>query len=153
MPTGRDVTQVVSVSLSLSRLAAGYQNFGVPIFIGSESFLDPIERVRAYTSLEGVLADVQSGSPLALSAALYFSQVPQPTLLYLGRWVQNASSAVLHGAILTPSQQLLSNFTAITSGSMKIAVDGTTYTLTAPLKDTLQLRNSVTYRVQPKAGR
>lgn len=130
MPTGRDVTQVVSVSLSLSRLTAGYQNFGVPIFIGAESFLDPVERVRAYTNLEGVLADVQSGSPLALSAALYFSQVPQPTLLYLGRWVQTASSGVLHGAILTPSQQLLSNFTAITSGSMKITVDGTPYTLT-----------------------
>lgn len=131
MATGRDVSQVVSVSLSLARLAAGYQNFGIPVFIGSESFLDPVERVRPYTNLEGVLADVQAGSPLALAAGLYFSQVPQPTLLYLGRWVQAASSGVLHGAILTPAQQLLANFTAITNGSMKIAVDGTLITLTS----------------------
>lgn len=131
MVQGLNVNNVVQVVLNLAALAAGYQNFGTSVIMGSETFLDTRERIRRYNDLESVLADVGIGTPVANAATLHFSQVPQPQILYLARWAQFDTNGLLHGAILTPTQQALSNFTAITTGSMKISVDGTLRTLTA----------------------
>lgn len=130
MPQGLNVNDIVSVSLSLNRIAAGFQNFGATVLIGSESFIDTNERIRQYADVSGVLSDAGSTSPLSLAAQLFFSQSPQPQLLYLARWAQFDTAGLLHGAILTPSQRLISNFTSITSGGLKITVDGQLRTLT-----------------------
>jgi hypothetical protein len=48
----------------------------------------------------------------------------------IGRWLRTATSGLLKGGILTASEQLMSNFTVITSGSFKVTVDGSEKTVT-----------------------
>lgn len=130
MAQGLSVSRIVNVTLTLSPIAAGYRNFGATMLVVSEDFIDVGERIRSYTDVEGVLSDAGVGSPAATAAGLFFSQVPQPSLLYIGRWAQTATKGLLRGGVLTPLQQTLANFTAVTTGSMAISVDGTPRTLT-----------------------
>lgn len=130
MAHGLNVADVVNVTVNLSPLAAQYRNFGVLNIMGSSPVIDVDERIRLYTTLDGVANDFGTTAPEYLAAQTFFSQVPQPAILYVSRWAQSPSQAVLKGAILTPLQQLLSNFTSITAGSLAITVDGTLRTLT-----------------------
>lgn len=131
MAKGLDVSGVVRVSVTLQPIAAQERNFGVGILIGSSNVIDVAERKRLYTSAEAIATDFGVTSPEAKAATLYFSQEPQPEIVYVGRWAQTATPGLLRGATLSLTQRALSNFTAVTNGSMKISVDGTARTLTA----------------------
>ena len=132
MAAGLNVADFVRVSVSLQPAAALYRGFGNGLVVGSTpAVIDVAERLRLYTSLDGVAQDFGTTAPETLAATLHFSQDPQPAQLYVGRWAQSATAGNLHGAVLTPSQQLLSNFTAISNGSLRISVDGTQRDLTA----------------------
>lgn len=131
MAAGLNVADFVRVSVSLQPAAALYRGFGNGLVVGSTpGVIDVAERLRLYTSLDGVAQDFGTTAPETLAATLHFSQDPQPAQLYIGRWAQSATAGNLHGAVLTPSQQLLSNFTAISNGSLRISVDGTQRDLT-----------------------
>jgi len=130
MAQGLNVGEIVNVTLTLAPIAAGYRNFGATMLIVSDDFIDVGERIRVYSDVEGVLADAGVGSPAATASGLFFAQLPQPNLLHIGRWAQFDTKGGLRGGVLTPSQQILSGFTAITNGSVKIPVDGTLRTLT-----------------------
>ncbi len=124
MANGLAISSIVNVSINLSPLAAGYRNFGALLILGSSPVIDTGERLRLYTELDGVAEDFGTTAPEYLAAALFFSQTPKPNLLYVGRWAQTATNAVLRGGVLTPAEQLVSNFTSITNGSFVIDVDG-----------------------------
>src|SRR3954452_651574 len=85
---GLNVSNVVSVSINLSPIAAPLRNFGALCIAGTSGFIDPIERVREYTTLDGVAADFGSGAPEYLAADLFFSRAgavqPQPNRLRMG---------------------------------------------------------------------
>lgn len=131
MATGLNVADFVRVSVSLQPSAALYRGFGNGLVLGStHGVIDVAERIRLYTSLDGVTQDFGTSAPETKAAILHFSQDPQPAQLYIGRWAQTATRGNLHGAVLTPTQQLLSNFTAITTGSLRISVDGVQRDLT-----------------------
>lgn len=130
MAKGLDVSGVVRVSVTLQPIAAQERNFGTGIIVGSSNVIDVTERKRLYTSAEAIATDFGVNSPEAKAATLYFSQEPQPEIVYVGRWAQAATAGLLRGATLSPSQRALGNFTAVTNGSMKISVDGTERTLT-----------------------
>ena len=130
MTTGLSVSDVVSVSVSLNAVAGGYRNFAAFMVVGSSPTIDVNERKRLYTGIDGVAADFGTTAPEYLWAQTFFSQQPQPNLLYIGRWAQTATAAVLHGASLTPAQRLMSVFNAITSGGFTISINGTAYALT-----------------------
>ena len=122
---GLAVSDVVNVTMSIAPLAAGYQNFGSMLIIGSSSVVDTFERIRQYSNISQVGQDFGNTTPEYLAAQLFFSQMPQPALLYIGRWAQVASAGLLHGAKLTGAQQLLTNFTgASTSSGLYIVIDG-----------------------------
>lgn len=123
------VDDVVSVSIVMSPIAAALRNFGAMLLLGSSAVIDTTERMRKYTGLTGVANDFSMTSPEYLAAALFFGQTPTPSLLYIGRWAQTATSGVLHGAVLSAAAQALANFTAVTNGGMKISVDGSLKTL------------------------
>lgn len=125
------VSDVVNVSVVLSPIAAATRNFGSLLILGSSPVVDTAERLRLYTGLDGVATDFGTNAPEYRAAALYFGQTPQPSVLYIGRWAQTATSAVLHGGVLTASEQAIANFTAVTSGGLRITIDGTLRTLGA----------------------
>lgn len=125
MAKALSVARIVNVSVSLAAIAAAQRNFGAGCIAGDSDVIDVNERIRSYNDISGVLSDFASNSPEALAATLHFAQNPRPKILYIGRWASGATKGRLNGAILTPSQQLLSNFTAITSGGFAITIDGT----------------------------
>jgi hypothetical protein len=131
MATGLNVSDFVNVSVVISPKAAQYRNFGAGLILGSTSgVIDTSERIRLYTDLTGVTQDFGTTAPEYLAAKDYFSQSPQPAVLYIGRWAQTATHGHIRGASLSPTQQLLSNFTAVTAGALSISIDGTAQDIT-----------------------
>lgn len=130
MAQGLNVSGVVRVTVTIGALAAALRNFGAGMVIGSRDVIDTVERKRAYADADGVAQDFGLDAPETKAAILYFSQEPQPDLLYVARWAQTATAGRLNGAVLSAAQQLLSNFTAITSGTLTLTVDGQARALT-----------------------
>lgn len=130
MAAGLSVSDIINVDIVMSPMAAGYRNFGALLIAGSSTVIDVNERIRSYSDIDGVADDFGTTAPEYKAAALFFSQSPQPDLLYIGRWAQAATAAVIKGGVLTATEQLIATWTAITSGSFKITVDGTLKTLT-----------------------
>jgi hypothetical protein len=128
---GLSVSGVVNVTVNISPIAAGLRNFGTALIIGSNDVIDTSERLRFYRTLDEVAAEHSSTTAEYKAAELYFSQAPRPNALYIGRWVQAAAPAILHGGVLLPTEQDIVGWNAITTGSMAITVGGTTKTLTA----------------------
>ena len=129
MASGLAVSRVVNVTVDIAPLAAPTRNFGAAVHIGTTDVIDTSERLRSYSNLEDVGGDFGTTDPEYIAAALHFGQSPQPSILYLGRWAQTASKGRLNGGVLSAAEQVLANWTAITTGAFKIDVDGVTKSL------------------------
>lgn len=123
------VSNLVQVTINLSPLAAAGRSFGVLLIAGDSNVISGAERLRTYENIDGVAADFGTTAPEYLAAVLYFGQTPSPAVLMIGRWISSASSGMNEGAILTAQQQLLANFTTISSGGMTISIDGSSQAL------------------------
>lgn len=128
MTIGLPVSNLVSVSVSLSPPAAQFANFNSLLILGDTDIIDVRQRLRTYATLAQVAADFGTSAPEYLAAALYFGQAPQPTTLYIGRWAKTATNGLLLGGVLTAAQQLLSVFTGIANGGFKVIIDGSALT-------------------------
>lgn len=124
------VSNLVRVTVNLSPLAAARRSFGVLLVAGDSDVISGLERFRTYLGADEVAADFGTDAPEYKAAALYFGQTPKPQTLMIGRWLRTATPAINEGGILSPSEQLLSRFTSISSGGFIIVVDGVTKTLT-----------------------
>jgi hypothetical protein len=98
--------------------------------LGSSDVIDTGERIRQYATSDAVAADFGTSAPEYTAANLFFSQSPQPSVLYVGRYAQTATAGRLVGPSLSAAQQALTNFTAVTTGSLSIDVDGNPEALT-----------------------
>lgn len=143
MSAGLNVADFVNVSVTIEPIASQYRSFGVGLILGSTpGVIDTAERLRSYTSLNGVAQDFGTTAPEYLAARDYFSQSPQPAQCFVGRWAQTATKGHIRGASLSPTQSLLSNFTAVSNGSLSITIDGTARNLTGVnLSGALNLNN------------
>lgn len=124
MAQGLSVQNVVKVSVNLAPLAVGTRNFGALLIVGTSPVIDVKERIRQYSNLTGVIEDFGTETPEYLAADLFFSQSPQPSVLYVGRWAKTATAGQLNGAFLSAEQRDMAIFTAITNGAFKINIDG-----------------------------
>ncbi|EPS2706384.1 DUF3383 domain-containing protein [Cronobacter turicensis] len=129
MSQGLPVSDIVNVTVSMAARAAQTRSFGALLVVGASDVIDSGERLRAYSDISGVSADFDLETPEYQAASLYFQQAPRPTRLWIGRWLKTAAAARLRGAILTPEQQTLARFTAISAGGMTLTVDGKDKTL------------------------
>jgi hypothetical protein len=128
---GLSASDIVNVTVTLTPLPVPLRNFGALLIIGpTEGVISTGERLRPYTTITGVTADFATTTPEYLAANLFFEQSPQPAFLYIGRWAQADTHATIHGASLPTSDQLMSLWNPITTGSMSITIDGTVRTLT-----------------------
>lgn len=125
------VSSVVNVQINMAPKAAATRDFGALLILGASNVIDTAERIRKYATPDAIAADFGTSAPEYAAANLFFSQSPQPSAVYVGRWAKTATAAILKGAVLTAAQQALANFTAVTSGGMKITIDGSLKTLSA----------------------
>jgi len=125
------ISDVVSVQIVMSPTAAATRNFGALLVLGSSPVIDIAERIRQYSGIDGLLSDFGSTAQEYIAANLFFDQLPQPSIIYAGRWAKTATSGLLEGGVLSLAQQAMSNFTSVTTGGMKITIDGTLKTLSA----------------------
>lgn len=124
MAQGLSVSNVVNVTVAISPVAAPNRNFGAGLLIGATDVIDVGERIRQYSNLSGVAQDFSTTDPEYKGAVKHFAQVPQPSILYIGRWAKTATAATLRGGVLTTAEQALALFTAVTSGAFYFVLNG-----------------------------
>ena len=124
MTTGLPVSRLISVDVNLAAQAAQAPNLNSLIIIGDSDVIDVQTRVVSYSDLASIANDFGSSAPEYKAAALWFSQRPSPSQLYIGRWAQSAVAGRLIGGALDAAQKDLAVFTAVTNGGFKISVDG-----------------------------
>lgn len=129
---GLSVSRIVNVTAQLTTAGALGRSFGVAMIAGDSAVISGAERYRSYSSLSGVANDFGVVAPEYYAAALYFSQNPTPSLLYIGRWLYAATSGFNQGQLFTAAQQatLLTSLQAVSSGGFNVTIDGVAKTPT-----------------------
>jgi hypothetical protein len=125
---GLAVSRVVNVTVSFAPIATPLVNFDTLLIMGDSDVIDTGEVMREYNLMSDVARDFGTTAPEYQAALLYFSQLPPPATLFIGRWANTATKGSLVGGFLSNQQKLLTNWTAITNGGFTIAVDAGTAT-------------------------
>lgn len=118
------VSRLIQVSVALGATPVLGRSFNCLMIAGDSPVISGLERYRSYTALSQIAADFGLTAPEYLAAALYYGQSPQPVNCMVGRWLSAASAGYNLGGIQSASEQVLSNWTGITTGAFKISVDG-----------------------------
>lgn len=118
------VSRLIKVTVNVGAAPAVGRSFNTLMIAGDSAVISGAQRFRSYSNISDVETDFGTTAPEFLAAELYFSQSPQPSSLMVGRWLSAATAGFNLGAIQTPAEQLLANWTVITSGGFKIPVDG-----------------------------
>ncbi|HCT8014880.1 TPA: DUF3383 domain-containing protein [Klebsiella pneumoniae] len=88
MAQGLPVSNVVNVDVIMSPVAATGRNFGALLILGTSTVIPVTERIRQYSAIEDIGDDFGVDSPEYEAATIFFSQLPKPTLVYIGRWAK-----------------------------------------------------------------
>jgi len=93
MAKGLPLNRVTNVTVTLSARAAQGRNFGSMLILGNSDVIPVEERLRLYSSADDIGDDFGVDSEEYKAAVIWFSQSPQPTQIYVGRWVDTLTSA------------------------------------------------------------
>ena len=88
MEKGLPLNRITNVTVTLSARAAQGRNFGSMLILGDSTVIPIAERLRAYSAADDIGDDFGVDSEEYKAAVIWFSQQPQPTLVYVGRWVK-----------------------------------------------------------------
>lgn len=124
MPQTLPQSNYVSVAVNLTPSGAQAQSLNTLLILDDTNVIDPSERIRSYSTLAAVASDFGTSGNIYLSAAAYFAQSPQPSQVYVGRWVKAASAGGLRCATLSAAQQAIATWNTVTAGSFRVAVNG-----------------------------
>lgn len=117
------VSRLIDVSVNLTPAGAQGQDLSTLLILGTSTVIDNVERMRRYTRIEDVATDFGTSAEEYLAAVLWFEQVPQPSELLIGRWVDAASTGGLRGATISAANQSIAVWNAITDGSFTFTKD------------------------------
>ena len=123
MGTALSVDRIVRVTVNLQPKATPRRNFGVLCIAGPSDVIDPLERIRSYTNIDGVAQDFGLTAPEYKAAELFFSQSPRPYILTIGRRVTEPSPAYLKGGLLAEADRDAASWNTITDGSFGIVIN------------------------------
>jgi len=124
MSVGLPVSKLIAVAVTLTTPAAQGINFNSLLIVGDSNVINTKDRLRLYTSLSSIATDFGTSAAEYLAARDYFSQAPQPSSVYIGRWAKTATAGIIVGGALTALQQAIATWQAVTNGGFHIAVDG-----------------------------
>lgn len=151
MPTRNlPISRLIHVSVILTPQAAQAQDLSALLVLGNSDVIDVVERLRTYDTIDAVADDFGTTSPEYLAALLWFEQAPQPYRIMIGRWAQSATSAILRGGVRSTAQQLISAWTGIVDGAMRISINGVLRSITAADFSAATNMNGVAAVVQAK---
>lgn len=119
------VSGLINSVINLASAPAQAQSLSQELVLGPSDVIDTTERQRLYDSLTAVATDFGNTAPEYLAAQAWFDQSPQPPSVLIGRWAKTATSARLQGGVVSPANQVISVWTAITAGGIQITVNGT----------------------------
>ncbi|WP_421595718.1 DUF3383 family protein [Rahnella sp. PD4] len=89
---GLSVGRIANVTVNLSAKAAQGRNFGSMLILGTSTVIPISERIRLYEGPADIGTDFGVTSEEYKAAVVWFSQSPQPTQVYVGRWVKTLES-------------------------------------------------------------
>lgn len=118
------VSRYIQVPVAITALAAQSQSLNNLLVLGTSDVIDVVTRLRQYGTLAEVATDFGTTAPEYLTAQAWFGQSPQPTNLAIGRWAKTATKGLLVGGAVSAANQVLSVWTAITTGSFTVTIDG-----------------------------
>jgi hypothetical protein len=121
---GLSISRVVDVQVNFAPQAAAQQRFDTLLILGDTGIIDAGEGMREYNSIEDVTGDFGTTTPEYLGASLFFGQLPQPSILFIGTWARVATKGRLTGGPVPPTEQLIANWTAISQGGFNVTLDG-----------------------------
>jgi hypothetical protein len=130
LSTGLPVSRLVKVNVSMTTPAVIAPAINTCLLLGSSDVIDATERMRAYGNISEVASDFGTAAPEYLGAVAWFSQNPSPDNLFVGRWIKTASAGKLIGGALSPTEQLMTAWNAVTTGGFVVTIDGTLKTVT-----------------------
>jgi hypothetical protein len=122
LSSGLPTSRYVNVAVSMTQPGIVSPAINSLLIIGSSAVIDAGERARRYANISEVAHDFGTAADEYHAADTWFSQNPRPDNVYIGRWIKTASAGRLIGGTLTPTEQTLATWTAITTGSFKITV-------------------------------
>ena len=92
------IQDIVEVKAQIEPRGAGGREFGRTLLLTTDPTLDAgAGRVRVFASMDEVARTFTPGSGSYQAAQVYFSQVPYPRNLVIGRWINTRESARLTG--------------------------------------------------------
>lgn len=122
------VSSVVPVNIIIGAGFPARAGFGTALAVTAETGVIGIaERVRFYSTLDGVSADWPASSEITKLATSYFSQQPRPTSFKVATRYPTAQAAQLRGGSVTDATALL----AVADGSFTLSIDGSSQDITA----------------------
>lgn len=116
------VSTVVNVTIGVAPTFPSRKGFGTLNILGVSSVIGIIERSRMYTNPDDVAADFPADSEEVKASKAYFAQVPRPVQLVISRRVGAPIGAELRGGANILAT--LSDWRAITAGSLKVSIGG-----------------------------
>ena len=113
------IQDIVEVRAQITPRGAGGREFGRTLLLTTDPTLDAgAGRVRVFASMDEVARTFTPGSGSYQSAQVYFSQVPYPRNLVIGRWINTRESARLTGGSPRALEQITGSPTVVRGAGM-----------------------------------
>ena len=118
------IQDIVEVRAQITPRGAGGREFGRTLLLTTDPTLDAGEgRVRVFASMDEVAQTFPADSGPYQAAQVYFSQVPYPRNLVIGRWINTRESARLTGGIPRALEQLTGSPTVVRGSGTVASLD------------------------------
>ena len=118
------IQDIVEVRAQITPRGAGGREFGRTLLLTTDPTLDAgADRVRVFASMDEVARTFAPGSGSYQAAQVYFSQVPYPRNLVIGRWINTRESARLTGGSPRALEQITGSPTVVRSSGTVASLD------------------------------
>ena len=118
------IQDIVEVRAQITPRGAGGREFGRTLLLTTDPTLDAgAGRVRVFASMDEVARTFTPGSGSYQAAQVYFSQVPYPRNLVIGRWINTRESARLTGGSPRALEQITGSPTVVRGSGTVASLD------------------------------
>ena len=118
------IQDIVEVRAQITPRGAGGREFGRTLLLTTDPTLDAgAGRVRVFASMDEVARTFTPGSGSYQAAQVYFSQVPYPRNLVIGRWINTRESARLTGGSPRALEQITGSPTVLIGSGTVASLD------------------------------